>query len=962
MQLPNPQRLAILIELRERVGLTQDDMARLCGLDSRQRQQTAGTWERGQAIPRRRLRDQFIYYLWDGLRLRREPQRFLDVWQILVEEWGWEPIEHEEWRRKFANVPRPGAEGGPNVDRDLEGIDTTLSRLENLLQSTKTSETRLANRPVFYGIGELPPYYVHRHAEFTRLYEALVKREGVALTALQGMGGVGKTTLARAAALDPRCTAQYPDGVLWGQLGPDAVDESAADMVLLEWGLALKLENLVTLRTPHAKARALAHYLQARQFLLVIDDVWHSTPAKLLQQARGERCGLLITTRSATVAAALELLPLQLDVLQPDEAVALFSARCGRTLSDADTEQARELAARLGYHPLAVQLAAAQFSLPGRSWSTLLEPLRRRQPQPFALLELDKESRDTSLEICFDLSYRGLSAADKQCYYYLGILAPEEPFALAALEAMARQDDPAAHPDSVHPSLFRLLDAGLLTAVPTARETRFQTHELVYRHAERKLSELAQAQIEALRDSHSRYYGVFLQERQSRLDGKAQQATLNEIAAEIGNLRIGWQWLVAQGKAEALEAYIEPLSRFYEMRSWHEEGQAVFGAAFESFKFGENSPMIELVRAQLLMHQGMFCIRLSNYQNARRLLEDSLAMLQRNDGGFAIGFVLSQLGAVRYNQGEYQAAQQYHEESLALLTKAADWRSRRFSLSGLGLIANGLGNYEIAKGYYAESLQLCEEHEDLWGTASALNDLGTVLYESGSHQAAEQCYRRSLKIQKELGNSRGIAMALNNLGLVYLEQGAVPAAQQHYLESLQICRRIGHQDGITAALDNLGEAALLQGDYEKAKAYHLDCLAITRQIGSARGKLFALNFLGNVYLAMNDDQAAYQSYGEALGIAMELGAIPRALESVTGLANFLWKAGRVEQAAACLTFVIHHPACEQTTCNHATQLITAMMPKRASAGLEPMPPIAHKKGLEQLVKLIFSELSALSIA
>jgi transcriptional regulator with XRE-family HTH domain len=90
-------RLDILRDLRQRAGLTQGDMARLCGLHGRQSHQTAGAWERGEMIPNRSRRAKFIGYLWDYLGLGRDPHCFEDVWTILVEEWDWEPISDREW-------------------------------------------------------------------------------------------------------------------------------------------------------------------------------------------------------------------------------------------------------------------------------------------------------------------------------------------------------------------------------------------------------------------------------------------------------------------------------------------------------------------------------------------------------------------------------------------------------------------------------------------------------------------------------------------------------------------------------------------------------------------------------------------------------------------------------------------------------------------------------------------------
>ena len=41
----------------------------------------------------------------------------------------------------------------------------------------------------------------------------------VAAAALHGLGGLGKTTLARAACDDPAIRTAFPDGVLWATLG-----------------------------------------------------------------------------------------------------------------------------------------------------------------------------------------------------------------------------------------------------------------------------------------------------------------------------------------------------------------------------------------------------------------------------------------------------------------------------------------------------------------------------------------------------------------------------------------------------------------------------------------------------------------------------------------------------------------------------------------------------------------------
>ena len=105
--MPNAQCLLILTELREQAGLSLSEMARRFGLEGTQSRKTVGAWEHGEMTPRKRWRGAFMRYLWDDLGLRRQPKQFAQVWDTLVEEWGWEPITDAEWHA-FTTVYRQG--------------------------------------------------------------------------------------------------------------------------------------------------------------------------------------------------------------------------------------------------------------------------------------------------------------------------------------------------------------------------------------------------------------------------------------------------------------------------------------------------------------------------------------------------------------------------------------------------------------------------------------------------------------------------------------------------------------------------------------------------------------------------------------------------------------------------------------------------------------------------------------
>lgn len=94
--MPNPLRLAVLIELRESAGLTQADAAECCGLRGRQSRKTLAAWEIGQWTPRQRFRLPFAVYLLRDLGLWKDLARFDAIDEMLVEEWEWSPLTAEE--------------------------------------------------------------------------------------------------------------------------------------------------------------------------------------------------------------------------------------------------------------------------------------------------------------------------------------------------------------------------------------------------------------------------------------------------------------------------------------------------------------------------------------------------------------------------------------------------------------------------------------------------------------------------------------------------------------------------------------------------------------------------------------------------------------------------------------------------------------------------------------------------
>ena len=64
--------------------------------------------------------------------------------------------------------------------------------------------------------------------------------------------------------------------------------------------------------------------------------------------------------------------------------------------------------------------------------------------------------------------------------------------------------------------------------------------------------------------------------RQELLNGPELQTALEEIGAEIDNIRAAWNWAGEQGEWEAIEQALDGLYYFYEIRSRYQDGEELF--------------------------------------------------------------------------------------------------------------------------------------------------------------------------------------------------------------------------------------------------------------------------------------------------------------------------------------------------------------------------------------------------
>ena len=275
----------------------------------------------------------------------------------------------------------------------------------------------------------LPRYYVDRPEYSDNLKANLLTNssdtQAIVVTAIHGLGAVGKSTLATALAYDNDVQSRFPDGILWVTLG----QEPNILPMLSGWVQALGDYNFKP-TSVEATANHLRTLLYDKSVLLVVDDAWSPDHAQIFNLG-GPRCQVLVTTREKAIADFLKAETYSLDVMTLEQSMELLTQKLEREITVEEAKQAEVLVKELGYLPLALELAAAQVA-DGMSWEVLLGDI---QGEIVQLRMLDREGagdvtdeaslKRLSLSASLNLSVKQLSPETRENFIWLGIL-PED--------------------------------------------------------------------------------------------------------------------------------------------------------------------------------------------------------------------------------------------------------------------------------------------------------------------------------------------------------------------------------------------------------------------------------------------------------------------------------------------------------------------------------------------------------
>ncbi len=340
------------------------------------------------------------------------------------------------------------------------------------------------------------PDFTGRATFVRELGEVLASATGeqaqvMAVSALAGIGGVGKTTLAVHVAHTARDA--FPDGQLYVDLQGAGARAAEPETVLGSFLRALGTADSAIPDSLEERAALYRSVLDGRRVLVLLDNARDAAQVRpLLPGTAG--CAALVTSRVRMVDLAGAHL-VDLDVMSPEEALALFTKIVGEERVRSEREAALDVVAACGFLPLAIRIAASRLAS-RRTWTVSflaakLGDERRR------LDEL--QAGDLAVAATFELGYGALDAAQARAFRLLG-LADGPDISVAAASALLDLDA-----DATEDLLESLVDTSLLES---AAPGRYRFHDLVrlYARACAERDEQPPSEREAARSRLLDYY------------------------------------------------------------------------------------------------------------------------------------------------------------------------------------------------------------------------------------------------------------------------------------------------------------------------------------------------------------------------------------------------------------------------------------------------------------------------
>ncbi|MBV9892006.1 MAG: tetratricopeptide repeat protein [Rhizobacter sp.] len=224
----------------------------------------------------------------------------------------------------------------------------------------------------------------------------------------------------------------------------------------------------------------------------------------------------------------------------------------------------------------------------------------------------------------------------------------------------------------------------------------------------------------------------------------------------------------------------------------------------------------------------------SDYAEARRMLEKSLALRRKLGNSVDIAATLSTLSWVRLHEGDAVQARACEEEALALFRELGDRKGEAIGLQHLGEIDHELADHEAARRHFDEALVIARTIMHFEVEAECERMSGEVALQDGDCLTARARFERALKVASGGGDKRGEATALWFLGKTDVAEGRTDSARIRLRAAMLVFHEFEMRAELLGCLEDYAGLARSLGAVEQAARDYATATVGHERLGLAR--------------------------------------------------------------------------------------------------------------------------------
>ncbi|WP_328494771.1 NB-ARC domain-containing protein [Streptomyces sp. NBC_00414] len=724
---------------------------------------------------------------------------------------------------------------GVDPSPDLQELQQRILQADpGLAEPSAPLVTETAATPV--RPAQLPatvPDFTGRTSFVSELCDVLATAEGrvMAVSALAGIGGVGKTTLAVHVAHQAR--GAFPDGQLYVDLQGAGSRAAAPEAVLGAFLRALGTADSAIPDSLEERAALYRSVLDGRRVLVLLDNARDAAQVRPLLPGT-EGCAALVTSRVRMVDLAGAHL-VDLDVMSPEEALQLFTKIVGTERVESERQSALDVVAACGFLPLAIRIAASRLAA-RRTWtvSVLAAKLadeRRR------LDEL--QAGDLAVKATFELGYGQLESAQARAFRLLG-LADGPDMSLAAAAAVL--DLPVEETEEL---LESLVDTSLLES---AAPGRYRYHDLVRLYAracaerdEQPPGERAAAMSRLLDFYLATAAGVYAIERPGdRLVDHLETTEYPGLTFSGGSAALDWLYTEAAPLLACVRqsAGTDLLRRAVDLL-WAARDLAESGANSHQYETTARA-MCDATRAAGDAHaEGRARTTLTHpllvsgrIQQAAEQAQLALELAASAQDAMAMSWAANDRGLTLMHQDQFASGKPYFERAIEGYAAIGNKPLEALSLCNLSRAHLGMGNIPMSVEIAQRALSAYLEIGKTLRLANGYFTLGIALARAGRHTESLSQLSDALSVFGSHRQRLWEGTTNFRMAEVHLDARRPAQAAQHAEQALALgCIGGDRMQGVVLTL--LGRALTMLGQVDRARACWREALNLLEQNGGS---------------------------------------------------------------------------------------------------------------------------------